>query len=241
MYDKLSYEDYFYRVIGSGKHCGQIKGFPHLLGGWCHRLKTECVDIRGYILQTVNEQIFKRQKSWVSDEKGKLVYGGTKEGGDECPPYVSSQDEERRINIVYYVGIAADEPKRIAKHINKKDIILPLVQIGWDEAMCGLEAQYMGLLSPTYTTSLRDGCWFCHNQGVEQLRNLRKEYPDLWRLLLKWDTDSPVTFHADGRTVHDYDKRFSLEDEGKIQIGKGFRWKQVLDSNNENVKSDTAC
>lgn len=56
---------------------------------------------------------------------------------------------------------------------------------------------------------------------------LRKEYPDLWELLLKWDTDSPVTFKPSGITVHDFDKRFMLEEEGKVPIGKGFKWKDV--------------
>ena len=32
--------------------------------------------------------------------------------------------------------------------------------------------------------------------------------------MLKWDEDSPVTFKADGHTVHDFDRRFQLEDEG---------------------------
>lgn len=50
------------------------------------------------------------------------------------------------------------------------------------------------LLSPIYTNAARGGCWFCHNQTVDQLRLLRKEYPDLWELLLKWDWDSPITF-----------------------------------------------
>ena len=42
--------------------------------------------------------------------------------------------------------------------------------------------------------------------------------------MLKWDTDSPVTFKADGHTVHDYDKRFHLEDKGIIEPDKYFRW-----------------
>ena len=109
-------------------------------------------------------------------------------------------------------------------------MVLPLVQIGWEESLCGLEAQYMNMLSPTYTDeSLRDGCWFCHNQGIAQLRNLRKKYPDLWALLLKWDNDSPVTFHADGHTVHDFDKRFALEDAGLIDPTKRFLWKMIED------------
>lgn len=104
-------------------------------------------------------------------------------------------------------------------------MILPLVQIGWDEALCGLEAQYMGMLSPTYSNGkLRDGCWFCHNQSVSSLRDLRHDYPDLWAELMKLDLDSPVTFHADGHTVHDFDRRFQLEDEGLIDPLANFRW-----------------
>lgn len=85
-----------------------------------------------------------------------------------------------------------------------------------------------GLLSPIYTQATRGGCWFCHNQGVQPLRLLRKEYPDLWALLLKWDADSPVTFHADGHTVHDFDKRFRLEDENLLSPNdKIFRWSML--------------
>ena len=91
----------------------------------------------------------------------------------------------------------------------------------------------MDMLAPTYTTSMRDGCWFCHNQSVGQLRLLRKNYPDLWALLMKWDSDSPVTFKADGHTVHDFDRRFQLEDEGLISPDdKVFRWSMLEDELN---------
>lgn len=82
-------------------------------------------------------------------------------------------------------------------------------------------------MSPIYTTSTRGGCWFCHNQSLDQLRLLRKTYPELWALLLKWDTDSPVSFKPDGHTVHDFDKRFALEDDGKIPADRTFRWKML--------------
>ena len=136
-----------------------------------------------------------------------------------CP-----KNEGHKINIIQYLGIAADEPKRIAKHIKRKDVILPLVEIGWEEDLCGLISGYQNLLSPTYEDGTRDGCWFCHNQGVDQLRRLRKNHPDLWKLLLKWDKDSPVTFHADGHTVHDFDRRFALEDDGIISKNDPWRW-----------------
>lgn len=128
-----------------------------------------------------------------------------------------------KINTIQYLGIAADEPERIERH-TKHGFILPLVDIGWAEAYCRKWCEENKLLSPIYTTASRGGCWFCHNQSVNQLRLLRKNYPDLWSLLLKWDADSPVTFHADGHTVHDFDRRFALEDEGAIQAEERFSW-----------------
>lgn len=124
-----------------------------------------------------------------------------------------------------YLGIAADEPARFGQLNARKRA--PLVEFGIDEGLCGLYCQYNDMLSPTYETSCRDGCWFCHNQGVAQLRHLRKTYPDHWALLMKWDLDSPVTFKADGHTVHDFDRRFQLEDEGLIYPDETFRWSML--------------
>lgn len=130
-------------------------------------------------------------------------------------------------SVVQYIGIAADEPQRIARHINKKNKILPLVQIGWDEDLCGLEATYLDMLSPTYDTQSRDGCWFCHSQSIDQLKTLRNNYPDLWKLLLKWDFDSPVIFDAHGHTVLDFEKRFSMEETGLVPTGHKFKWRML--------------
>ena len=130
------------------------------------------------------------------------------------------------INVVQYLGIAADEPERIKRH-SVPGKMLPLVMIGWDEAYCRKWCEENDLLSPIYTDSARGGCWFCHNQGIDQLRLLRKNYPDLWKLLLKWDNDSPVTFHADGHTVHDFDLQFRLEDEGLVPKDRTFRWRML--------------
>lgn len=61
-----------------------------------------------------------------------------------------------------------------------------------------------------------------------QLRLLRKNYPEYWALMLKWDRDSPASFKSDGHTVHDFDKRFRLEDEGYISPDdKIFRWEML--------------
>lgn len=46
---------------------------------------------------------------------------------------------------------------------------------------------------------------------------------------MKVDLDSPITFHADGRTVHDFDKRFQWEDDGFLHSGKQFRWEDIAE------------
>ena len=130
-----------------------------------------------------------------------------------------------KTNIVEYLGIAADEPARFSQLDEKKRA--PLVEFGIDEGLCGLYCQYERCLGPSYETSCRDGCWFCHNQGVDQLRNLWKNWPEHWALLMKWDLDSPISFKADGHTVHDFDKRFRMEEEGYIDVHRPFRWEML--------------
>lgn len=131
-----------------------------------------------------------------------------------------------KYTVVQYLGIALDEPLRLQRldGVTKKS---PLAEIGWTEADARKWCEGNDLLSPIYTTATRGGCWFCHNQGVDQLRLLRKDYPELWNLLMKWDLDSPVTFHSDGHTVHDFDRRFALEDERKVPADRKFRWKML--------------
>ena len=132
---------------------------------------------------------------------------------------------------IFYLGIAADEPNRFHNLSDTKKS--PLVEAGWTENDCRRWCEDNDLLSPIYTTATRGGCWFCHNQRVQQLRLLRKNYPELWALMLKWDKDSPVTFHADGHTVHDFDRRFAAEDEGLIYPDdKVFRWSMLDDELN---------
>ena len=230
---KLTYEDIFYRTLkprgGGVRHS---YGFPLRTGQWCNNLLK---------VNALNYGIRK--------QVGAVLYGGTQTSNTPPKEYVVSQYQSiggigvpnskkefssspkttGGINIVQYLGIASDEPERIERHEKKKGIMLPLVMAGWDEAYCRKWCEERDLLSPIYTTATRGGCWFCHNQGVGQLRLLRKNYPHLWSLLMKWDLDSPTTFKADGHTVHDYDKRFELEDEGVISADEPFYWKYLVE------------
>lgn len=61
---------------------------------------------------------------------------------------------------VQYLGIAADEPERIARYIDRPGYRLPLVELGWDEAYCREWCEKHGLLSPTYETATRGDVGF---------------------------------------------------------------------------------
>lgn len=230
--ERLSYESIFYSKFTKGAKTGRIYGFPMQQGAWCNsRLKMQALNamqrnIRESVLPCTTEEE-SRETGFnlrISDKQNprELVYSSQNDGFSN-----SSLARGADINIVQYLGIAADEPERIERHKDKPGIMLPLVDIGWDEAYCRKWCEENDLLSPIYTDSARGGCWFCHNQGIDQLRLLRQRYPEYWTLLLKWDKDSPVTFHADGRTVHDFEKRFSMEDFGLVPTDRKFRWKML--------------
>ena len=239
--EKLSYEKQFYTIRFNGKYnTYQIYGFPCMRGQWCtSRLKTDAVD--KCRKANIRENVLSDTQPKNTDKSGKdKRLSGTAECSvvRKAESKVFSQSslaQGAKKNIVQYLGIAADEPERIKRH-SVPGKMLPLVDIGWDEAYCRQWCEENDLLSPIYTTATRGGCWFCHNQGVDQLRLLRKNYPDLWQLLLKWDKDSPTTFKSDGHTVHDFEKRFEAEDKGIVKAGdKKFRWKQVLQDEKKEV------
>ena len=131
--------------------------------------------------------------------------------------------KDNKDNVIY-LGIATDEIQRVQKD---KRYAYPLIEAGWSEEMAFNWCKDNDLLSPTYLHSTRDGCWFCPKQRVEGLRRLRKHYPKYWELLLKWDLDSSITFCSNGRTVHDLDRRFKLEEEGVIPTDRRFRWNKL--------------
>lgn len=202
-------------------------------------MDSQCNELRGVIptsrsahlngQKKTYEQLFYR--TYAKGIKTGSIIGFPQIKGNWCTGELKVQtlkEASPNDDVIQMLGIAADEPVRIERHKDKKGTRLPLVEIGWTEADCRQWCIDNDLLSPIYTdTCLRGGCWFCHNQGIQQLRELRHNYPDLWQLLLKWDSDSPVTFKADGHTVHDFDRRFEAEDKGFISKDNRFHWEDL--------------
>lgn len=91
-------------------------------------------------------------ESWGSQSSEEIGVPATSNAGFSH----SSIAQGAKINTVRYLGIAADEPERIARH-TKDGFMLPLVEIGWDEAYCRKWCEENDLLSPIYTTATRGG------------------------------------------------------------------------------------
>lgn len=174
------------------------------------------------------ERAFYRTKKETAKHNPGKYYGWPFSGrGSWCNSDVKMPplDKIERGNIVY-IGIAVDEPNRF--HTLTETKLSPLKEAEWAEADCRRWCEENGLLSPIYKTATRGGCWFCHNQGMNQIRLLRRNYPEYWALMLKWDKDSPVTFKADGHTVHDFERRFQAEDDGLIcSDDRVFHWSML--------------
>ncbi len=189
------------------------------------------VEVERFRADTCYENIFYRErKTTKRKDLGDTVrYGFPLPKGPWCNSMLKMaairKAQPENNNTIVYIGIAADEPCRFHNLSDAKRS--PLVEAGWTEEMCRWWCDKNDLLSPIYTTTARGGCWFCHNQSVNQLRLLRRDYPDLWSLLMKWDNDSPMTFKADGHTVHDFDRRFQMEDSFDIPTDRTFRWEML--------------
>ena len=115
-------------------------------------------------------------------------------------------------NVIEYVGIAADEPKRLERLAGNK--ISLLYKYGMTEKMAKEICKKEGLLSPIYQFSRRNGCWFCPNKNKRELQHLRKNHRELWDLLI-WLEKAPnkadVTFNWRDY-LWELDWEFELED-----------------------------
>lgn len=107
--------------------------------------------------------------------------------------------------VIEYVGIAADETKRI------KNKNYPLVDWGMTEQDCLSYCYERGFSwGRLYELFSRVSCWCCPLQGLAELRKLYEYFPDLWRQLEKWDETTWRQFRAD-YSVRELALRFEFE------------------------------
>lgn len=117
-------------------------------------------------------------------------------------------------DAVSIIGFAYDERHRVKGRMLEGNYVFPLVERKITEAQAFIIAEEAGLLSPAYTHGrTRLGCWFCHNQSIPQLKQLRAEQPEFWQHLLELEALSVrKEFRADGKSLADLDHNFALDD-----------------------------
>ena len=138
--------------------------------------------------------ILRSKKTYVSsfyriisrgDKKGKTLgfaIPGMCVINRDCKIPPLKQHEKERGDVIKYVGIAADEPKRLERLTGNKISLLAKYNMIEKEAM-NLCKEF-GLLSPIYEFAKRNGCWFCPNMHERELRHMVINHPELFDLLI---------------------------------------------------------
>lgn len=131
-----------------------------------------------------------------------------------------------KYELVQYVGIAADEPKRI-----KADKNYPLVTWGMTEADCLKYCYDRGFTwGGLYEHKNRVSCWCCPLQAFKDLRYLYDNRSELWDKLKEMDDAISKTKYPNFRAgvrLTDIERRFEVEDEFIAQ-GKKLRTKEFF-------------
>lgn len=113
---------------------------------------------------------------------------------------------------IQYVGIAADEHKRLARLDGLKKVSL-LEKYGYTESMAVELCKECGLYSPAYEFSARNGCWFCPNRRMNEFAEFKRRHPDLWEKLLDLGkVENLVSYGFKyGMTVEEVDWEISMQ------------------------------
>ena len=120
---------------------------------------------------------------------------------------------KKRYEVIQYDGLAADEPKRLERkdNLHRRH---PLVEWGWAEADALAYCYSKGYdWEGLYELFPRVSCWCCPLQSLEELRKLRKHFPDLWERLKALDAETWRDFRPDGWGPAALEKRFDFEAE----------------------------
>lgn len=117
-----------------------------------------------------------------------------------------------REEVTQYIGIAADEPKRLARLQSGK--VSLLAKYGYTEAMARELCERHGLLSPIYKTGTRGGCWFCPNARISSFCHLRMEHPSLWAELERLSHTPNLCSYGFkyGKTLQEVEREMDLYD-----------------------------
>ena len=162
-------------------------------------------------------------KPIIRRKKSCPMHGKVYRYGNGWPSFLSRWCTREKISVIdqycgdalRYVGIAADEPKRINARL------YPLVEWGMTEADCLKMCCDHGFdWGGLYGHFGRVSCFCCPLKGLDDCRTLRKDFPQPWRRMIEMgdNVHSPEGRRfKHGKTIRDLDVRFAAEDEKEQQ------------------------
>lgn len=117
--------------------------------------------------------------------------------------------------VTQYIGICANELKRLESLHKASNKISLLEKYGYTEQMAYDLCKEYGLLSPCYELSKRGGCWFCPNAKLAEHKELKQIMPDVWEEFVSLE-DVPnlanYKWNVFGDTLHEIDEKIRFEE-----------------------------
>jgi len=125
---------------------------------------------------------------------------------------------------INYIGFAKGEENRMKRYTKDNTKRFPLIEWGMTEEDCLDYCKVRGFdFENLYQYMNSTSCWCCPLQPLTALRNLYKNFPDMWKELLKMQSKTKTPFKIDhkkdeygnnicpGIFVTDLDSRFKKE------------------------------
>lgn len=181
----------------------------------------------------VNVDVVKAEKDYVSLCKTILKKGKNKGKmyglQNSFPCYANSELKIRPIrsyysqmrndyDIVQYVGIAIDEPKRLMRLEGTNKMSL-LAKYGYTEKMAMDLCRKYNLLSPLYEMGERGGCFFCYNANIKRYMHIFKNYPSYWKALKDLYHETKSKSFKYNKTIEDIEQEIrDIEYANTIQL-----------------------
>ena len=145
--------------------------------------------------------------------------------GTTCKLRVINNYFKNEPEHIQCVGIAIDEPERLAKE-RKGNKRFPLAEYGFTEADCLKYCYELGFdWGGLYKLLDRVSCKYCGLKNLKELRNIYIHIPDVWKELRDYQSRTRFPYRSNGETVFDLEKRFDLQGEFETQ-GKSIRSKE---------------
>ena len=196
-------------------YCDTTKEFPNMI--------EHIEKVKKYVKQNYNKEItiLKSKNSFDyymfehvktrGKNKGQKGYSWPSPKIRWCTSYLKTNiireylKKYKEKEIIEYIGIAYDEQMRV------KDKCYPLINWKMTEDDCLQFCYERGFdWGGLYQIFKRVSCWCCPLQSINELKKLKRYFPELWKELKKMDENTYRDFRSD-YSVEQLERKFQNE------------------------------